>query len=296
MAFQQPNIDPILVQIGPFAIHWYGLMYLAALGSAYFCANLRTKSANNNWHANQVSDLVFFLFLGAVLGGRFGYVLFYNFEYFLSHPMFLIGWNGHTIEWAGMSFHGGLLGVLASAMWYAKKNKRTFFEVTDFIAPIIPLGLFFGRIGNFINGELWGRPAGSDIYWSVTFKNAPLVHGLQVPRHPSQLYEAILEGLVLFAIIWLYSNKERPRAAVSGLFLLGYGSFRFFVEFFREPDAGIGFILGTEWLTKGMLLSIPMVVFGGTMIVLAYKKKPILKLANPILNYFNKSPKNKDKS
>lgn len=272
MAFSQPNIDPIFVQIGPFAIHWYGLMYLAALGSAYYCAYLRTKSPNNNWHSNQVSDLVFILFLGAVLGGRLGYVLFYDLDNFLRHPLSLIGWNGQTIQWAGMSFHGGLIGVLVSASWYAKKNKRTFFEVTDFVAPLIPLGLFFGRIGNFINGELWGRPTISNLYWGFTFNNAPLIDGVNVPRHPSQLYEAVLEGLVLFIIIWFYSNKERPRAAVSGLFLLGYGCFRFFVEFFREPDVGIGFILETQWLTKGMLLSTPMIIFGSAMIFYAYKK------------------------
>lgn len=293
--FYQLDIDPILFSIGPIAIRWYGLMYLAALSSAYFCAYQRAKISrlsafthvnSKSWENDDVSDLLFLGFIGAVLGGRVGYMFFYNFKEFIANPITLFGWTGSSIEWSGMSFHGGLLGVILVFIYYARKNKRTFFEVSDFIAPTIPLGLLFGRIGNFINGELWGRSTCSD--WGFIFKYAPDVNLLnscnaeQIKqlanklgdninlnlRHPSQLYEAFLEGLVLFIILWIYSKKPKPTGAVSGVFLIGYGAFRFIVEFFREPDNNLFIAFG--WLTRGMLLCLPMLIIGAIFIAYAY--------------------------
>ncbi|HIF9482021.1 TPA: prolipoprotein diacylglyceryl transferase [Photobacterium damselae] len=255
-----PQIDPVLVQIGPLAIRWYGLMYLIGFAFAMWLANRRADQPGSSWTKDQVSDLLFAGFLGVVIGGRIGYVLFYNFDLFLANPLYLFKvWTG------GMSFHGGLLGVITAMFWYGHKNGRTFFSIADFIAPLVPFGLGMGRLGNFINGELWGRV--TDVPWAMIFPT-----GGPLPRHPSQLYEFLLEGVVLFIILNLFIRKPRPTGAVSGLFLLCYGSFRFFVEFFRQPDAQLGFFDG--WLTMGQILSTPMILLGAAILIWAYKKKP----------------------
>ncbi len=255
-----PQIDPVLVQIGPLAIRWYGLMYLIGFAFAMWLANRRADQPGSGWTKDQVSDLLFAGFLGVVIGGRIGYVLFYNFDLFLANPLYLFKvWTG------GMSFHGGLLGVITAMFWYGHRNGRTFFSIADFIAPLVPFGLGMGRLGNFINGELWGRV--TDVPWAMIFPT-----GGPLPRHPSQLYEFLLEGVVLFIILNLFIRKPRPTGAVSGLFLLCYGSFRFFVEFFRQPDAQLGFFDG--WLTMGQILSTPMILLGAAILIWAYKKKP----------------------
>jgi len=253
-----PEIDPVALQIGVFKIHWYGMMYLIGFGLGWWLGLQRTKKSNSIITAQQMDDLLFFVAIGVILGGRLGYILFYDFSNYLAHPenIFKV-WQG------GMAFHGGLIGVLIAVWLFARKTQRRFFEITDFLAPLIPLGLFFGRIGNFINGELWGRP--TDISWGMVFP-----HVDNLPRHPSQLYEAALEGIVLFIVLWLFSRKPRPTMAVSGLFLIGYGAFRFIVEFFRTPDSHLGFI-ALDWLTMGQLLSIPMIIFGVIFMVVAYK-------------------------
>ncbi|MCX8049273.1 MAG: prolipoprotein diacylglyceryl transferase [Methylohalobius sp.] len=251
-----PNFDPVAIQIGPLKVHWYGLMYLFGFIGAWLLA--RHRSSWCHWQKQEIDDLVFYSALGVVFGGRIGYMLFYNLSLLLHDPLSLLRvWEG------GMSFHGGLIGVLAAMGWFSRKYARPFFQVTDFIAPLVPIGLFFGRIGNFINGELWGKI--TDLPWGMVF---PLAGNL--PRHPSQLYEALLEGVVLFMLLWLYSAKPRPQMAVSGLFLLLYGSFRFLVEFVREPDAHIGY-LALGWLTMGQTLSFPMIVAGFLLLVLAYQ-------------------------
>lgn len=250
----------MLVQIGPLAIRWYGLMYLIGFAFAMWLANRRADQPGSGWTKDQVSDLLFAGFLGVVIGGRIGYVLFYNFDLFLANPLYLFKvWTG------GMSFHGGLLGVITAMFWYGHKNGRTFFSIADFIAPLVPFGLGMGRLGNFINGELWGRV--TDVPWAMIFPT-----GGPLPRHPSQLYEFLLEGVVLFIILNLFIRKPRPTGAISGLFLLCYGSFRFFVEFFRQPDAQLGFFDG--WLTMGQILSTPMILLGAAILIWAYKKKP----------------------
>ncbi len=253
-----PNIDPVALDLGLIKIHWYGLMYLFAFASAWWLGSQRAKKAGALFNEGQISDLIFYGAIGVVAGGRIGYILFYDLSNRLDDPISILYiWQG------GMSFHGGLLGVLIAMLLFARKSGTTFFQVTDFIAPLVPLGLFAGRIGNFINGELWGRA--SNLPWAMAPREGV------APRHPSQLYEALLEGLVLFAILWLYSRKPRPTMAVSGVFLLFYGIFRSIVEFFRTPDSHIGF-LAFEWLTMGQLLSAPMILGGIGLLVWAYKK------------------------
>ncbi|MEZ9834017.1 prolipoprotein diacylglyceryl transferase [Vibrio breoganii] len=252
-----PHIDPVLLEIGPVSIRWYGLMYLFGFAFAMWLANRRADQPNSGWTREQVSDMLFLGFLGVVVGGRVGYVLFYHFGLFLDNPFYLFQvWTG------GMSFHGGLLGVISAMAFYAYRNGRTFFNVADFIAPLIPFGLGVGRIGNFMNDELWGRV--TDVPWAVMFPS-----GGYLPRHPSQLYEAILEGIVLFFILNFFIRKPRPAGAVSGLFLIGYGSFRFIVEYFREPDAHLG--LFGNWISMGQILSTPMILIGAAMMWWAYK-------------------------
>ncbi|MCG9574649.1 prolipoprotein diacylglyceryl transferase [Vibrio tubiashii] len=253
-----PNIDPVLVSIGPLSIRWYGLMYLVGFAFALWLANRRADKADSGWTREQVSDLLFAGFLGVVIGGRVGYVIFYNFDLFIQDPLYLFKvWTG------GMSFHGGLLGVISAMLWYAKKNGRTFFGVADFIAPLVPFGLGMGRLGNFMNSELWGRV--TDVPWAFVFPN-----GGSLPRHPSQLYEMFLEGIVLFFILNWFIKKPRPLGAVSGLFLAGYGTFRFLVEYVREPDAHLGLFGG--FISMGQILSLPMVLIGILMMVWAYKR------------------------
>ncbi|MDD3608789.1 MAG: prolipoprotein diacylglyceryl transferase [Halothiobacillaceae bacterium] len=252
-----PDIDPVVLSLGPLKVHWYGLMYLVGFVGGWWLGRLRAARPGSGWTAAEIDDLIFYAALGVVLGGRIGYVLFYHLPSFLADPLMLLRvWEG------GMSFHGGLLGVLIATALFARKTGRAFFTVTDFIAPLVPVGLFAGRIGNFINGELWGAP--TSLPWGMVF---PHVDAL--PRHPSMLYEAALEGVVLFLLLWWFSARPRPRMAVSGLFLLAYGSFRFLVENVRMPDAHIGY-LWADWLTMGMLLSLPMIAFGVLLLGLAW--------------------------
>ncbi|MGB9670931.1 MAG: prolipoprotein diacylglyceryl transferase [Halothiobacillaceae bacterium] len=253
-----PHIDPVALQLGPLTVHWYGLMYL--VGFVLFWWLGRTRAEARGFGKDEPGDLLFYGALGVILGGRIGYVLFYKFQSFLADPLMLLRvWEG------GMSFHGGLLGVILAMAWYARKTHRSFFEVADFVAPLVPPALLAGRIGNFINGELWGRP--TDLPWGMVFP-----HVDQLPRHPSMLYEGFLEGIVLFALLWWFSARPRPRMAVSGLFLLLYGCFRFAVEQVREPDAHLGFIFG-GWLSMGMLLSLPMILVGASFLIMAYRKR-----------------------
>lgn len=258
-----PHLNPIAFSLGPLKVHWYGLMYAVGFLSAWILATLRSKRVNSGWTAEQVSDLIFYGAMGVILGGRIGYMLFYDLSRLLADPLSLFKlWQG------GMSFHGGLLGVLLAFGLFARKTQKTFFEVADFTAPLVPVGLAAGRLGNFINGELWGRV--TDVSWGMIFPNAGLL-----PRHPSQLYEFFLEGVILFTVLWIFSNKPKPRMATSGLFLLLYGVFRMILEFFRQPDAPLGFI-AFDWLTMGQLLSIPMVIFGVYLIWRAYHSLKII--------------------
>lgn len=252
-----PEIDPIIFALGPLKVRWYGLMYVIAFLLAWWLAKRRCSRADSPVDSEQVDDLLFYGMLGVIVGGRVGYAVVYGWDQLTSDPWYLF-----KITEGGMSFHGGLVGVV-TAMWlYGRKLGQSIWRMTDFVAPIVPLGLGFGRIGNFINGELWGKP--TDVPWSF------IVNG--VARHPSQLYEAILEGFVLFAILWFYSAKPRPYLAVSGMFLLFYGIFRFAVEFVRVPDQDPGYI-AYGWVTMGQVLSLPMVLAGALMIVVAYRAK-----------------------
>jgi phosphatidylglycerol:prolipoprotein diacylglycerol transferase len=254
-----PQIDPVLLAVGPLKVHWYGMMYLFGFTLAYWLAFVRSKRSDSPLKPEWVEDLILYGAFGVVLGGRIGYVFFYGFDQFLYDPLWLFRvWDG------GMSFHGGFLGVLVAMWLYARKLQRTFIQLTDFIAPMVPIGLGFGRIGNFINQELWGRA--SDVSWAMVFPQDPLM----LPRHPSQLYQFALEGLLLFVILFVFSCKQRPRYAVSALFLLCYGLFRFAVEFFREPDAHIGYEL-FGWMTRGQELCLPMIVAGIILLIIAYK-------------------------
>ncbi|MGO0308210.1 prolipoprotein diacylglyceryl transferase [Endozoicomonas acroporae] len=263
-----PEIDPVAFSLGPLSVHWYGLMYLAGFALALWLGGIRARRSGGLWRPEQVSDLVFYGAVGVILGGRFGYVIFYHFDYFDRDPLWLFKvWDG------GMSFHGGLLGVLVAMWLYGRSQGKRFFQVTDFIAPLVPLGLGLGRIGNFIGGELWGRA--SEVPWAMVFPTDPG----QMARHPSQLYQFFLEGLVLFGILWWFSAKLRPRMAISGLFLLIYGLARFAVEFVREPDAQLGFI-AFDWLTMGQLLSLPMVVMGIVFMVWGYRHHSLVNGMN----------------
>ncbi|MEW5769097.1 MAG: prolipoprotein diacylglyceryl transferase [Pseudomonadota bacterium] len=251
-----PDLDPIAVRIGPLAVHWYGLMYLLAFVAFIVLGRRRIATRPDlGWQRPELDDLLFWGVLGVVLGGRLGQVLFYEPGYYLAHPAEIVAvWKG------GMSFHGGLLGVLLALWWFAHKTGRSFLQVGDFVAPLVPLGLAFGRLGNFINGELWGRVAPIDLPWAMVFP-----HVDAQPRHPSQLYQVGLEGLALFLILWLYSARPRPVGAVSGVFLIGYGAFRFVAEYFREPDVGI---FGHSYLVSmGQWLSLPMVLVGVLLLV-----------------------------
>lgn len=258
-----PGFDPVAIAIGPISIHWYGLSYLAGF-LLFWWIQVRRLSLPHvkaaGWTRDEVSDVLFSGVMGVILGGRIGYVLFYNFGAFLENPLYLVKvWEG------GMSFHGGLIGVLVAMLWHARKFKRRWWEVTDFIAVAVPVGLLTGRLGNFINAELWGRV--TDVPWGMVFPGAG-----PEPRHASMLYEAILEGAVLLAILLWFARKPRPLMASSGLFLVGYGLFRSFVEFFRLPDAHIGYLAG-GWLTMGHVLSAPMWLAGIAILVLAYRRE-----------------------
>nr|WP_136251498.1 prolipoprotein diacylglyceryl transferase [Ningiella ruwaisensis] len=260
-----PQIDPIIVEIGPLALRWYGLMYLVGFAAAYWLATRRLP--RTSWSKDQLSDLLFWCFMGVIIGGRVGYVMFYNFSAFLDNPLYLF-----KINEGGMSFHGGCLGVILAAFLYAKKQGWSFLYVGDFIAPLVPIGLGAGRIGNFINGELWGRT--TDVPWAFIFPGAG-----PEPRHPSQLYQFALEGVLLFVIVWLYSVKPRPTGAVGGVFLFAYGLFRFIVEFFRQPDEHLANLYGSL-ITQGQMLSIPMMLAGAGLVVYAYKYQPTVAHQN----------------
>jgi phosphatidylglycerol:prolipoprotein diacylglycerol transferase len=255
-----PQFDPVALHLGPLAIRWYGLMYLLAFALFLLLGRQRIKTGPQpGWDVRQLDDLLFYGVLGVILGGRLGYVLFYQPAHFLTHPMEIFSvWQG------GMAFHGGFLGVLVAMWLFARKTGKQWLAITDFIAPLVPLGLGAGRLGNFINGELWGRT--SDVPWAVVFPQID-----SVARHPSQLYQFALEGLALFALLWLFSRKPRPTGAISGLFLIGYGSFRFLVEYTREPDSFLGLLALN--LSMGQWLSLPMIVAGIVMLRWSYRKK-----------------------
>ena len=251
-----PEFDPVALSLGPLKVRWYGLMYLVGFVGGWWALRVRVRQLKLAWTDDQVSDLLFYAALGVVLGGRTGYVLFYNFGAFLADPLLLFRvWEG------GMSFHGGLLGVLVAMTLYGRKERRGFFELTDLIAPVVPIGLGAGRLGNFINGELWGKA--TDVPWAF------LVDG--VPRHPTQLYELALEGVVMFTVLMWYGAKPRPAMAVSGLFAMLYAAFRILVELWRLPDAHIGYLDG-HWITMGMVLSLPLFAIGFALFHLAHRK------------------------
>jgi phosphatidylglycerol---prolipoprotein diacylglyceryl transferase len=254
---QYPDFDPIAFSIGPVRVHWYGIMYLVGFAAGWGLGRLRAARAGSTWKPNDVDDLIFYAMLGVILGGRIGYVFFYGLGHWADDVLYPLKiWEG------GMSFHGGLIGVMIAIAWFARRRSRSVGDVFDFLVPLGGIGLFAGRVGNFINDELWGKP--TDVPWGF------LVDG-QV-RHATQLYEAALEGVVLFAVLWLFTSRPRPRLAASGLFLLLYGVFRIFVEFWRVPDTQLQYLAG-GWVTMGQVLSLPMVIAGVTLLVLAYRRR-----------------------
>jgi phosphatidylglycerol:prolipoprotein diacylglycerol transferase len=253
-----PHIDPVFFHLGPLEFRWYGLMYIIGFIAAYFLILAGVKQKKIGWTRDDVADFVFTVAMGIIIGGRLGYVLFYNLSLYLSHPLKIFAvWEG------GMSFHGGLMAGILAGLYFVRKKKTPFFKMADIVAPTIPIGLGLGRIGNFINGELYGRV--TEMPWGMVFPG-----GGGLPRHPSQLYEAFLEGPVIFSIIWLLGRKERPAGVISWSFIALYGLFRFSVEFFREPDQQLGFIVGG--FSMGQMLSFPMLLLGLGMIFRTYKK------------------------
>ena len=260
-----PQIDPVLLSVGPLKIQWYGVMYLLGFLAAFWIARQRSVRLGSPVTAAQVEDLIFYGALGVIIGGRVGYVFFYGWEQLMRDPIWLFKvWQG------GMSFHGGLLGVMFAMWLYGRQLGQHFADVMDFVAPLVPVGLGLGRMGNFINQELWGRP--TDVAWAMVFP----ADADQLLRHPSQLYQFALEGLLLFVLLFVFSMKPRPRYAVSALFLILYGVFRFVVEFFREPDPHLGFIW-FDWMTRGQQLCLPMLVAGLGLFVFAHVRKEGMK-------------------
>ena len=252
---EYPEFDPVALSLGPVSIYWYGIMYVIGFGIAWWLLHRRAESFG--WTQNQAADILFWGAIGVIAGGRIGYLVLYVPERFFADPLMLV-----RLGEGGMSFHGGLIGVLIAMAWFARSQRRGFFELTDFIAPVVPIGLGLGRFGNFINSELWGKP--TDVPWAF------VVDG--VARHASQLYQCLLEGVVLFAVLWLFSAKHPPVRAVSGLFALLYGLFRIAVEFVRLPDAHIGY-LAFGWVTMGQVLSLPLVAVGAWLLVSAYRRR-----------------------
>lgn len=271
-----PEIDPVIVEIGPLALRWYGLMYLLGFAAAWSLGRVRAARSDSVLDKAQVDDLIFYGALGVILGGRLGYTLFYGFEAWLSDPLMLLRiWEG------GMSFHGGLMGVVVAMALFARRYQIGFWRIADFLAPLVPIGLFTGRLGNFINGELWGAPG--SVPWAMQVPCAgradlcleklglPYGTALTPPLHPTQLYEAGLEGLLLFLLLWWYSSRPRPAPSVAGVFLVGYGGFRSLVELLRMPDSHLGY-LAFDWLTMGQLLSLPMILFGLILILWSQRR------------------------
>jgi phosphatidylglycerol:prolipoprotein diacylglycerol transferase len=262
-----PHIDPVALSIGPFfgigplRVHWYGIMYLIGFTGGWLLARYRARQPGSTWTALEVDDLIFYLAMGVILGGRAGWCIFYGSDTIAENWLNVFHiWDG------GMSFHGGLIGVMISSVWFARTARKRIADVFDFVVPLPGIGLFAGRLGNFINGELWGKP--TDLPWAFL---VPGPGGELIARHPSQLYEALLEGLVVFLIIWFFSARPRPRLATSSLFLFAYGCARFAVEWVRLPDANIGYLAG-DWLTMGMLLTMPMIAVGAAIFVFAYRR------------------------
>jgi phosphatidylglycerol:prolipoprotein diacylglycerol transferase len=251
-----PHIDPVLIAIGPVAIRWYGVMFVVAFAGAYWLGRIRAAQSGSTWTVRDIDNLVFYGAVGAIVGGRLGWVLFYGLEYELHDPLRAMRvWEG------GMSFHGGLTGAIVALVLFARRNGRRVADVFDFAAPLPAVGLFSVRVANFINGELWGKP--TDVPWAFLYNG--------VPRHASQLYEASLEGLVLGTILWVFTARPRPRLAPSGAFLLGYGLIRFAIEFVRVPDDNRGYLL-FGWVTEGQLLSLPMIIAGIVLLIIAYQR------------------------
>ena len=256
-----PPIDPVAFTLGPVAVHWYGLSYIVGIGLGWGLLHDRARRSNGRWSADHVADLVFYAALGGVLGGRLGYILFYNLHSYLEQPLSVLAvWRG------GMSFHGGAVGLSLALLWFARANKRSFLEVADYLVPVVPIGLGLGRLANFVNQELWGAP--TQQAWGVLFTN-PAAGG--VARHPTQIYEALLEGLVLFLVLNFIARKPRAHGTLMACFLMFYAVFRFAVEFLREPDAHIGY-LAFDWLTMGQLLSVPMFLIGLVMLLAVGKR------------------------
>ncbi len=263
------HFDPVAFHLGPVQVHWYGLMYLLGFFFVAVLGEYRRRHGRLPVSRDALGDLLFYGMLGVIVGGRIWYMLFYyegGIHWIWTDPLALFKvWDG------GMSFHGGLLGVLAAGWWWSRRHALHFFDTVDFVAPLVPIGLGLGRLGNFINGELWGKP--SDVSWAMIFPNAPD----RLPRHPSQLYEMLLEGLVMFMVLWLVSLKPRPRYLVSGLFALLYGCFRFAVEFVRVPDVQLGYLFGTQWVTMGQMQSLPLIVIGVVLMAMS-RRAPTLRL------------------
>jgi phosphatidylglycerol:prolipoprotein diacylglycerol transferase len=270
-----PKIDPVAFQIGPLAVHWYGLTYLAAFALFMLLAHWRLKhepyrslqgTERGLWSKRDIEDILFYGVVGVIAGGRLGYCLFYKPGYYASHPLEIFYvWQG------GMSFHGGMLGVIVSQWFYARSRGKSFWQVMDFVAPCVPPGLAAGRVGNFINGELWGRAADPQLPWSMVFPHS----GSMVPRHPSQVYQFLMEGVLLFILLWLYARKPRAAGSVSAMFLIGYGFFRFVAEFFREPDTHLVWLQATTGLTMGQWLCVPMILGGIGLWVWAQKSSRV---------------------
>jgi len=259
------NLAPVLARFGPLQIHWYGVLYALSFIIGYYLICYLAKKQGVLPDRESVAELVSYLVGGVMFGGRLGYVLFYNLPHYLHHPAEIVAvWDG------GMSFHGGLIGVIVATLLFSRKTGIRFLSLAELVVPVAPLGLFLGRLGNFINGELWGRP--TNVAWGIIFPRAPMVNGMMVPRHPSQLYEAALEGLVLFTVLWTMAQRRLPEGVLFGTFLTLYGLFRCYVEFFREPDSQLGLIGGL--ISMGQILSIPMFFVGIGVIVWAWYRHP----------------------
>ncbi|WP_273383050.1 prolipoprotein diacylglyceryl transferase [Actinobacillus porcinus] len=266
-----PYIDPVIFSLGPISLRWYGVMYLLGFAFAYWLGSKRIKKSNGLWTEEQFDSLLYNCFAGVILGGRIGDVFFYNFDRFITDPLYLFRiWEG------GMSFHGGLLGVIVAMIWTSIRQKRSFWQTADLVAPLVPVGLGLGRLGNFINNELWGRPV--ENLDAVPWAMFPYGYHGSIPLHPSQLYEMLLEGALLFVILNVFIRKPRPLGAVSGLFLIGYGVFRFLVEYVREIDHGVN--TAEDLITRGQMLSLPMIIGGIVIMLWAYSRAKSTKSAD----------------